>query len=421
MRLNLMNVGLSEEEILKYAPEMEKADELLRQGADGFTGWTTLPKDYDRQELERIIKTAEKIRDMCEVLVVIGIGGSYLGARACIEMMQNSFNIMKDSGQRKTPLVVFAGHNISTVYHRELIEAVKDRELALCVISKSGTTAEPNIVFSIFRELLYKKYGADEARKRIFAITDAQKGVLRQQVREEGYESFIIPDDIGGRYSVLTPVGLLPIAAAGIDVNEILLGAADGMREYDSVEMKNNSCLRYAAVRYILDKAGKSVEIYEAYEPKLYYFCEWLKQLFGESEGKDGRGIFPTLLQFTTDLHSMGQFIQQGRQIFFEIVLNVENTGAELVIPHTAEPAFAGKTMSEINRAAIKGVTAAHSADKIPVILIDIPEISPYFFGKMVYFFERSCALKGYMMGINPFDQPGVEKYKAYMKEALNE
>ncbi len=421
MRLDLRSAGISEEEILKYAPEMEKADELLMQGVDGFNGWTTLPEDYDRQELERIIRTAEKIRDMCEALVVIGIGGSYLGARACIEMMQNSFNMMYDSKERKLPLVVFAGHNISAVYHRELIAALKDRDIALCVISKSGTTAEPNIVFSVFRELVYEKYGEEEARKRIFAITDAKKGVLRQQALEEGYESFTIPDDIGGRYSVLTPVGLLPIAAAGIDVKEILRGAADAMREYAAVDMKTNICLRYAAARYILDKAGKSVEIYECYEPKLYYFCEWLKQLFGESEGKDGRGIFPTQLQFTTDLHSMGQFVQQGSQIFFETVLNVENTGADIVIPNTAEAAFGGRTMAEVNRAAVRGVIAAHSADKIPVILIDIPEISPYFFGKMVYFFERSCALKGYMMGINPFDQPGVEKYKAYMKEALNE
>lgn len=421
IKLDLSKSGIDEKEIYKCEELLIKADSCLKEGREGFNGWMTLPEDYDREEFDRITDAAVRIRNSCDVLIVVGIGGSYLGAKACIEMMSHSFSNIICRKKRNAPMILFAGQNISARYHKELMEAVEDKDLCLCVISKSGTTAEPNIAFSVLKEMMYEKYGKEESRKRIFAITDREKGLLREEADREGYESFVIPDDVGGRYSVLTPVGLLPIAAAGIDIKEIMKGARDGMAEYAGTDTGTDICCRYAAARYLLDKSGKKIEIYESYEPCMYYFGEWLKQLFGESEGKEGKGIFPALLRFTTDLHSMGQFIQEGSQIFFETMINVENPETDLMIPETAAPAFRGKTMNRVNRAAAEGVAAAHADDKIPVIVIDISEISPYIFGKMVYFFERSCALKGYMMGINPFNQPGVEKYKAFMKEALNE
>ena len=420
LRLDLSRAGIGEEEILAYEKALCGAERKLQEGKDGFTGWMRLPEVCDRSELDRVLRAAKRIQESCEVLVVIGIVGSYLGAKACIEMMGHSFAGLLRRAERKAPLVLFAGQNISAEYHRELMEVIRDKEICLCVISKSGTTTEPNIAFSVLKEALFQKYGETEGRRRIFAVTDQTKGTLREEVDREGYESFVIPDDVGGRYSVLTPVGLLPIAAAGIDVEEILRGALDGKREYAGVDLKTNPCCRYAVAREYLDRKGKKIEIYECYEPKLYFFGEWLKQLFGESEGKEGKGIFPTLLQFTTDLHSMGQFIQEGSPVFFETVLNLERPGTDVVIPETAAPAFRGKTMNQVNQAAVTGVMEAHAEAGIPVICLTIPEISPYFFGKMVYFFERSCALKAYLMGVNPFDQPGVEKYKAYMKEALN-
>ena len=419
--LDLRRSGLGEEEILSLRGKLQAADDRLHEGKEGYNGWMDLPLEYDREEVERILKAADKIKKSCDALIVIGIGGSYLGAKACIEMMSHSFCNVLDRDKRKAPMIIFAGQNISSAYHSELMEAVKDNDVCLCVISKSGTTAEPNIAFAVLKEMLYEKYGREEARSRIYAVTDRSKGMLREEADREGYESFVIPEDVGGRYSVLTPAGLLPIAAAGIDIEEILKGAASGVEEYRGADPRTNICCRYAAARYLLDRAGKKIEIYECYEPKMYFFGEWLKQLFGESEGKEGKGLFPALLQFTTDLHSMGQFIQEGSQIFFETVINIEEPKKDIRIPKTAAPAFRGKTMHQVNLAAVKGVAEAHAEDKIPVIFIDISEISPYLFGKMVYFFERSCALKGYMMGINPFDQPGVEKYKAFMKEKLNE
>ncbi|MBR6700133.1 MAG: glucose-6-phosphate isomerase [Firmicutes bacterium] len=419
--LDLSRSGLGEEDILNLRGKLQAADKSLHEGKEGFNGWMTLPTEYNREEFERILEAADRIKKSCDVLIVIGIGGSYLGAKACIEMMSHSFSAVIKEKKRRTPLILFAGQNISPSYHSELMEAVKDNNVCLCVISKSGTTAEPNIAFAVLKEMLYEKYGREEARSRIYAVTDRSKGMLREEADREGYESFVIPEDVGGRYSVLTPAGLLPIAAAGIDIREIMKGAASGVEEYRGADPRTNICCRYAAARYLLDRAGKKIEIYECYEPKMYFFGEWLKQLFGESEGKEGKGLFPALLQFTTDLHSMGQFIQEGSQIFFETVINIENPEKDVMIPDTAAEAFRGKTMHQVNRAAVKGVAEAHADDKIPVIFIDISEISPYLFGKMVYFFERSCALKGYMMGINPFDQPGVEKYKAFMKEKLNE
>lgn len=422
MKADFRYTGITEEIFHSYGEKVARAQQKLEEGKEGFTGWLSLPvPDPDKQkEIKRLMEAAKTIRTSCDVLVVIGIGGSYLGAKACIEMMGHSFAPFQQKTEKDGPAVIFAGQNLSGTYHKELLEVLRDRELCLCVISKSGSTAETNIAFSVLKELMQQKYGR-QAKERIFVVTDREKGLLREEADREGYESFVIPDDVGGRYSVLTPVGLLPIAAAGIDIKEILRGAADAKAEYDQAGIDQNPCLRYAVARNYLSSKGKSVEIYACYEPKLGSFGQWLMQLFGESEGKEGKGIFPSLLQFTTDLHSMGQFIQEGSQIFFETVLNVQHPEKDLDIPQTAAPAFRGKTMNRVNEAAVKGVAQAHAFGKVPVIIMDIQELTPYSFGRMVYFFERSCAIGGYMIQVNPFDQPGVEKYKAYMKEALNE
>ncbi|MDD2216684.1 MAG: glucose-6-phosphate isomerase, partial [Eubacteriales bacterium] len=312
----------------------------------------------------------------------------------------------------KFPTIYYGGHNLSGTYHAELLEEIRDKDFCLCVISKSGTTTETSIAFSLLKDLLIRKYGREEANHRIYAITDEKKGILREETIREGYESFVVPDDIGGRYSVLTPVGLLPIAVAGIDVNEILEGAAAEARN------EKNGCI-YAALRNQLYKEGKVVEVFEYYEPKLHYFGEWLKQLFGESEGKEGGGIFPTTLQFSRDLHSMGQFLQEGNPIFFETILNVVEPQKDVIIPKEAGGVLAGKSMNNVNQAAVEGVMEAHRYASIPMIRIDIPALTAYDFGQMVYFFERACSLSGYLMGVNPFDQPGVEQYKTEMHNAL--
>lgn len=401
LKLDISRSLVRQEEIEPKKEDLLLGKKRLWSGKEAFTGWVKLPLEYDKQELDRIIATAEKIKKQCDALVVIGIGGSYLGARAAVEML---------GGKN----IYFAGQNISGTYHSELMETLKDKEVCLCIISKSGTTTEPSIAFAILKEFLYQKYGREESQKRIYAITDEKKGVLREEVEREGYESFVVPDDIGGRYSVLTPVGLLPIAVSGIDVKAMLEGAAAGMG--NSLE---ESMFTYAATRKTLLDRGKAIEVFESYEPKLQYFSEWLKQLFGESEGKEGKGLFPASLQFSADLHSMGQFLQDGNQIFFETVLNVLNPEQDLTVPQSAGSFLAGRSMNAVNQAAVTGVMAAHEATGIPMIKIEIPTLSPYYFGQMVYFFETSCALTGYLMGVNPFDQPGVESYKAEMKKAL--
>ena len=339
-------------------------------------------------------------------MIVIGIGGSYLGAQAAISALRTE----------TAPEIFFAGQNLSGTYHKELLEKIKGKELCLCVISKSGTTTESSVAFSILKDELYKKYGREEAAGRIYAITDAEKGILREETNREGYVSFVVPDDIGGRYSVLTAVGLLPIAAAGIDVEAMLKGAE--CAAIKSKEAKADAEL-LAATRISLLNRGKTIEVFEYYEPKLQFFAEWLKQLFGESEGKDGKGIFPAALQFSTDLHSMGQFLQDGNQIFFETVLNVLNPPGDLIVPDSAGELLAGKSMNAINQAALEGVVAAHEATGVPIIKLDIPELTPHCFGQMVYFFETTCALSGYLNGVNPFDQPGVESYKTEMRKIL--
>ena len=408
LKLDLSRSQVDSLELLAAGPDIKTAKSKLWSGKDAFTGWVDLPFRYDRKELETVLAAAAKIQEQCDILIVIGIGGSYLGAQAAISALR----LTKEKGTE----VFFAGQNLSGTYHKELLEQIKDKEVCLCVISKSGTTTESSVAFSILKDELYKKYGREEAAKRIYAITDANKGILRQEVEREGYVSFVVPDDIGGRYSVLTAVGLLPIAVAGIDVEEMLEGAESiASTEKDD----KGEAAQLAAARMALLKRGKVIEVFEYYEPNLFFFGEWLKQLFGESEGKDGKGIFPAALQFSTDLHSMGQFLQDGNQIFFETVLNIQRPALDILVPDSAGELLAGKSMNDINQAALEGVIAAHEAVGVPIIKVDIPELTPYYFGQMVYFFETVCAVSGYLNGVNPFDQPGVESYKAEMRKIL--
>lgn len=395
----------------RLTDRVKEAERKLADGKEGFTGWVSLPQSYSEEEIAQIIRVGEEIRGKCQAFVIIGIGGSYLGTRACVEMMSHSFP--KEMGE--SPQIYFAGHNISGTYLSELMEAIGQKELCICVISKSGTTTEPSIAFAVLKDHLFQKYGQEEGAKRIYAITDEAKGQLREETDRMGYTSFVVPDDVGGRYSVLTPVGLLPISAAGIDIRQMLAGAADWAKSQDCLEL----CRSYSAARAALYESGKAMEIFQAYEPKLTYFTEWLKQLFGESEGKDGKGLFPSILQFSTDLHSMGQFLQQGSQIFIETVLNVTDPKKDLTVPKSAGEQLAGKSMNQVNQAAVAGVAAAHEGDNIPMIQINIPELNPYYFGQLVYFFEYSCALSGYLIGVNPFNQPGVESYKDKMRAFL--
>lgn len=408
LKLDLSRSLLGPQTITASQAELEAAKNRLWSGKEPFTGWVNLPFAYDKKELKEILAVAEKIRKQCEVLIVIGIGGSYLGAQAAISALK--------TGNEPAPEIYFAGQTLSGTYHKELLETIKGKELCLCVISKSGTTTESSVAFSILKDELYQKYGKKEAAKRIYAITDAEKGILREETNREGYVSFVVPDDIGGRYSVLTAVGLLPIAVAGIDVPAMLKGA-EHAAEAAKDEKADASML--AATRVSLLNSGKTIEVFEYYEPKLQYFAEWLKQLFGESEGKDGKGIFPAALQFSTDLHSMGQFLQDGNQIFFETVLNVLNPPEDLIVPESAGELLAGRSMNAINQAAVEGVIAAHEATGVPIIKLDIPALTPHCFGQLVYFFETACALSGYLNGVNPFDQPGVESYKTEMRKVL--
>ncbi|QAT41931.1 glucose-6-phosphate isomerase [Aminipila luticellarii] len=418
LKIDRTKSGISKEEIGIYSKEIEKAMDRLWSGKEPMTGWVKLPMQTDSEELERILNAAIVIQEQCRELIVIGIGGSYLGTRAAVNALVG-FDEVYDTGipSDRYPSIKFAGNTMSAVYLQKLQEDIRTKEVCLCVISKSGTTIEPSIAFAVLKEAMIKKYGREEASKRIYAVTDAKKGVLREEAEREGYVSFAVPDDIGGRYSVLTPVGLLPMAAAGIDIKAMLAGAeamaTSPAWDFDAAD--------YAAVRYALLQAGKSVEIFEYYEPQLEFFSEWLKQLFGESEGKDGKGLYPDSLRFSSDLHSMGQFLQEGRQIFFETVLNIEKPSRNIILPASAGELLGGKSLNQINRAAMEGVISAHSAAGIPIIKIDIPELNAFYFGQMLYFFETTCAVTSYLMGVNPFDQPGVEQYKAEMRKKLNE
>ena len=409
---------------IDYMEDMVKsAHDKLHNGTgagNDFLGWIDLPVNYDKDEFARIKKSAEKIKSDSEVLIVIGIGGSYLGARAAIEMLTNNFHNALDNDKRKAPKIFYVGNNISSTYMTELLQAIDGKDISLNIISKSGTTTEPAIAFRILRTYLEKKYGADEARKRIYATTDKAKGALKTLADAEGYESFVVPDDIGGRFSVLTAVGLLPIAAAGIDIDEMMKGAADAREVYSKPSLKDNEAYKYAAVRNALYNKGKVIEVLVNYEPSLHYFNEWWKQLFGESEGKDNKGLFPAAVDFTTDLHSMGQYIQEGRRILFETVINVEKAKYEINIEEAENDMdglnfLAGKTMDFVNKKAFEGTILAHNDGGVPNMVLNVPELSPYYFGYMVYFFEKACGISGYLLGVNPFNQPGVEAYKKNM------
>ncbi len=400
-----------------------QAKEVLveRSGAgNDFLGWIDLPVDYDKEEFARIKAAAEKIQSDSEVLIVIGIGGSYLGARAAIEFLRHSFYNSVSKEIRKTPEIYYAGNSISSAYLTDLLQVVGDRDFSVNIISKSGTTTEPAIAFRIFKELLEKKYGKEGAAKRIYATTDKARGALKNLADEEGYETFVVPDDVGGRYSVLTAVGLLPIAVSGADIDKLMEGAASAREQALNSEFAQNPALQYAAIRNILHRKGKSVEVLANYEPALHYVSEWWKQLYGESEGKDQKGIFPASVDLTTDLHSMGQFIQDGSRIMYETVMCVENSRSEVVLQE--EPVdldglnyLAGKTVDFVNKSAMNGTILAHTDGNVPNLLVNIPAQDEYSLGQLFYFFEFACGVSGYISGVNPFNQPGVESYKRNM------
>ncbi len=411
------------EELDIIAGQVKEAHETLtnKTGAgNDFLGWVNLPNDYDKEEYARIKAAAEKIRNKAEVLIVIGIGGSYLGAKAAIDLFTNSFYNVQSAEDRKAPQIFFAGNSISSTYLADLVNLVKDKEICLNVISKSGTTTEPAIAFRVFKELVEKKYGKEGARERIFVTTDKARGALKKLSDKEGYETFVIADDIGGRFSVLSAVGLLPIAVCGADLDAIMQGAQDAYKEYDNCDLATNDCYKYAAIRNILYRKGKTIEIMVNYEPKLHYFAEWWKQLYGESEGKDQKGIFPAAVDFSTDLHSMGQYIQDGMRNLFETVLHVEEPTADVTIKEDADNVdglnfLADKTVSFVNDQAFRGTVLAHNDGGVPNLILNIPALNEYYFGKMVYFFEKACGISGYMLAVNPFNQPGVEAYKKNM------
>lgn len=385
-----------------------------------YLGWIDLPTEYDKEEFARIVKSAEKIKNDSDILLVVGIGGSYLGARAALEMLNHSFYNALTKEQRKTPQVVFVGNNISSTYMRDLMDLLEGKDFSINVISKSGTTTEPALAFRIFRKILEEKYGKEEARKRIYATTDKERGALKTLATEEGYESFIIPDDVGGRYSVLTAVGLLPIAVSGADIEAMMKGAADASRDFSKSELEENPAYQYAAVRNVLYNKGKTIEMLINYEPGLQYFSEWWKQLFGESEGKDQKGIFPASANFSTDLHSMGQYVQEGRRDLFETIIKVDTPRHELTVEEEAADLdglnyLAGETVDFVNTKAYEGTLLAHTDGGVPNLVVNIPAMDAYTFGYLVYFFEKACAMSGYLLGVNPFDQPGVEAYKVNM------
>jgi len=414
MRLDLSNSGIAERELNRYKKEVEKAHEKLHEktgeGSD-FLGWVDLKMEVP--ELEKIKVAASKIRKQSDLLIVIGIGGSYLGARAVIDALSHTFYPKN---------VIFAGNNLSADYLNDLLEFVKDKEISLNVISKSGTTMEPAVAFKVLREYLEKRYGEEGARERIFVTTDKEKGVLKELADAKGYETFVVPDDIGGRYSVFTAVGLLPIAAAGINIEKLLSGVYSAQKKYAGLE--DNDCYDYAVARNILYKKKKKIEILVNYEPKLHYISEWWKQLFGESEGKDGKGLFPASVDNSTDLHSMGQYIQDGERTLFETVININKPYQDYLLTCEKNSPdkldyLNGKSINEINHKAMEGTIIAHTAGKVPNIVIEVDKIDEINIGELLYFFEKACGISGYLLGVNPFNQPGVEAYKREMFRLL--
>ena len=414
---------LTQQELDLMKEKVSKAHKTLHEKSgegNEFLGWLDLPANYDKAEFERVKKAAEKIKANSDVLIVIGIGGSYLGAKAGLSMLTHTFYDALCKNKRKTPAVLFAGNSISSAYLCDLIEFLGDKDFSVNVISKSGTTTEPAIAFRVFKELLENKYGKEGAKERIFATTDKEKGALKKLCDAEGYETFVIPDDVGGRFSVLTPVGLLPLAVGGADIDKIMAGAQKAREDFKDCDLDNNICYQYAAARNVLYEKGYTTEIMVNYEPFMHYFSEWWKQLYGESEGKDNKGIFPASVEFSTDLHSLGQYIQDGKRNLFETVINIEESKKTFVIKEDKENIdglnfLAGKTLDFVNKKAFEGTLLAHTDGKAPNFVISVPRADEENFGYMVYFFEKACAISGYILGVNPFNQPGVEAYKKNM------
>ncbi|MHC1749064.1 MAG: glucose-6-phosphate isomerase [Cellulosilyticaceae bacterium] len=421
--LDYSKAGVQGYEIDFLKPQVAVAHKMLHEktgAGNDFLGWIDLPVDYDKAEFERIKAAANKVQNDSDVLIVIGIGGSYLGARACIEALSHTFYNSLTKSQRKTPEVYFVGNNISGTYLKNLLDVCEGKEVSVNVISKSGTTTEPAIAFRVFKKFMEEKYGKEEAKNRIFATTDKSRGALLTLAKEEGYETFVIPDDVGGRFSVLTAVGLLPIAVAGINIDELMQGAADARAEYANENVDENACYQYAIVRNALLKRNKTTEIMVNYEPALQYFGEWWKQLYGESEGKDQKGIYPSSVNFSTDLHSLGQYIQDGQRFLFETVLNIESPKLDVTLEEEAVDLdglnyLAGQTMDFVNKKAFEGTLLAHVDGGVPNIIVNVPELTAFNMGRIIYFFEKACGISGYLLGVNPFDQPGVEEYKKNM------
>jgi len=414
---------INENQISNMEPQVKLAHDMLHKKngpGNDFLGWLDLPSNYDREEFSRIRKAALKIRKDSDVLLVIGIGGSYLGARAAIELLSHSFANIASKKVRKSPQILFCGNSLSANYLQDLMDLLEGKDVSVNIISKSGTTTEPAIAFRIFRAYMENKYGKEEAKGRIYATTDKARGALKGLADEEGYETFVVPDDVGGRFSVLTAVGLLPIAVAGIDIREIMKGAKDASLAYKKVSVTENPCYRYAAVRNCLLRSGYSTEIMVNYEPSFHYMTEWWKQLFGESEGKDGRGIFPAGVDNTTDLHSMGQYVQDGQRILFETVVAIDIPRHTFEIPNDKDNLdglnfLSGMDLNEVNKKALQGTVLAHVDGKVPNLIVHVPELTAYWFGQLVYFFEKACGISGYLLSVNPFNQPGVEAYKKNM------
>ena len=427
IKVDFKNARVFEKNVMKYATRVSEIHKKLHIKANDtkeFCGWINLPTDYDKKEFENIKKAARKIQSDSDVLLVIGIGGSYLGARAVIESLTNTFYNMQDKQSRKTPQILYVGNNLSTNYINDLIDYISDKDISINVISKSGTTTEPAIAFRIFREIMENKYSLKEARSRIYVTTDAKKGALKELAKKEKYTTFVIPDNVGGRYSVLTAVGLLPIATAGINIDELMEGARLAQDRYSDDNLKYNECYKYAVIRNMLYEKEKNIEILVTYEPKMHYFIEWWKQLFGESEGKEQKGIYPSGAEFTTDLHSLGQYIQEGRRNLFETVINIENVDRNIDMKMEEDDLdklnyLEGKTLDYVNKKAMEGTIAAHVEGDVPNIVINIDKLNANSMGQLIYFFELACGMSGSILGVNPFNQPGVEKYKTNMFKLL--
>ena len=420
---NVVNQYVKEEEMKNIQSQVTLADKELREGTgpgNDFLGWVNLPENYDKDEYDRVKEAAKKIQSNSEALVVIGIGGSYLGARAAIDFLSHSFADQLDDETRKVPKIYYAGNNISSTYLADLVEVLKDKDFSINVISKSGTTTEPAIAFRIFKKLLTEKYGEENLKDRIFITTDAEKGALKSLADAEDYETFVIPDNVGGRFTVLTPVGLLPIAVAGGDIDELMRGARDAMDRYANPSLEDNAAYQYAAIRNILYRKGKTVEMLVNYEPRLRFFNEWWRQLYGESEGKDQRGIYPTSGNFSTDLHSVGQYVQDGRRNMLETVINVKNPTRSIEIPSQEDDLdglgyLEGKDVDYVNDKAFEGTLLAHVDGGVPTFVLNLPDMDAYTLGHLFYFFEIAVGISGYLNAVNPFDQPGVEDYKDNM------